>query len=93
MIDFVVDSINLSEKSDCYVIAEIRNNHMGSLENSFKLIEAAKKSGASAVKFQKRDNKTLFSDKLLIPPTKIEIVLEKLMVNIDKMLNFLKKIL
>ncbi len=68
MNDFVVDSTNISKKSDCYVIAEIGNNHMGSLENSFKLIEAAKSSGASAVKFQKRDNKILFSDRLFNSP-------------------------
>ncbi len=34
------------------IIAEISGNHGGSLENAFDLIEAAKRSGADAVKFQ-----------------------------------------
>ena len=63
MNDFVVDSTNISKKSDCYVIAEIGNNHMGSLENSFKLIEAAKSSGASAVKFQIYKTEKIMSKK------------------------------
>ena len=34
---------------------------MGSINEAFKLIEAAKKSGADAVKLQKRDNKSLYT--------------------------------
>ena len=34
------------------IIAEIGNNHEGNFENALKLIDAAKKSGANAVKFQ-----------------------------------------
>jgi pseudaminic acid synthase len=35
-----------------YVIAEMSANHNGSIENAFKIIEAAKHSGANAVKLQ-----------------------------------------
>ena len=35
-----------------YIIAEIGSNHNGILENAYKLIDVAKNSGASAVKFQ-----------------------------------------
>ena len=38
-----------------FVIAEIGQNHNGSMENARKLIDMAVRCGASAVKFQKRD--------------------------------------
>ena len=34
------------------IIAEIGNNHEGSFDNAIKLINAAKKTGVDAVKFQ-----------------------------------------
>ena len=51
----------LLNKKNIFVIAEIGHNHMGSINEAFKLIEAAKKSGADAVKLQKRDNKSLYT--------------------------------
>lgn len=42
-----------------FFIAEIGNNHQGDIEIAKKMILAAKNSGASAVKFQKRNNKAL----------------------------------
>lgn len=39
----------------CFVIAEIGLNHQGDMPTAKALIEAAKRAGADAVKFQKRD--------------------------------------
>ena len=44
-----------------FFIAEIGNNHMGEISKAKDMIIAAKNSGASAVKFQKRDNENLFT--------------------------------
>jgi N-acetylneuraminate synthase/sialic acid synthase len=52
---------SVSDDSDAYVIAEVGHNHQGNLENAIELIRAAARSGASAVKFQKRNNKKLFT--------------------------------
>jgi len=49
-----------SEKNDFYLIAEIGHNHMGDLDLAKKMIREAKSAGASAVKLQKRDNKSLY---------------------------------
>ena len=46
-----------------FVIAEIGINHNGSLENAFRMIDAAAEAGCSAVKFQ------LFTAKNLYPKT------------------------
>ncbi len=35
-----------------FIVAEVGNNHEGNLSNAFKLIDAAKKSGVDAIKFQ-----------------------------------------
>src|SRR3990170_1430175 len=45
-----------------YVIAEIGHNHQGNIEKAIELIDIAVRAGADAVKFQKRDNKTLFTE-------------------------------
>lgn len=51
-----------------FVIAEIGHNHQGSLEKARELFLAAKESGANAVKLQKRNNKTLFTEELYNQP-------------------------
>ena len=51
-----------------FVIAEIGHNHKGSLKIAKELFYEAKKSGASAVKLQKRDNKELYTDKFYNKP-------------------------
>lgn len=51
----------VSDKGPCYVIAEIGHNHQGRLDTALKMIETAASCGVNAVKFQKRDNKTLFT--------------------------------
>jgi len=56
-----IASRTINDESDVYVIAEIGNNHGGSLETCKKMFRAAKRAGADAVKLQKRDNKTLYT--------------------------------
>lgn len=45
----------IGQGSPCYIIAEIGNNHNGSLANAKKLVDAAKAAGVDCVKFQIRD--------------------------------------
>lgn len=52
-------AINLSALNKPYIIAEIGVNHNGNLERAKKLVYQAKKCGASAVKFQTFQAKTL----------------------------------
>src|SRR5689334_5262714 len=56
-----IDGIEISDSSSCFVIAEIGHNHQGSVEQCKELFDAAKRTGASAVKLQKRDNIALFT--------------------------------
>ncbi|MBN2125290.1 MAG: N-acetylneuraminate synthase family protein [Deltaproteobacteria bacterium] len=58
----------ISDASDCYVIAEIGHNHQGSVEKAQEMIRIAKESGANAVKFQKRNNRDLYTEVLYNKP-------------------------
>lgn len=51
----------ISTEGPCYVIAEIGHNHQGNLETALRMIKVAASCGVQAVKFQKRDNKTLYT--------------------------------
>lgn len=51
----------ISDEAPAFVIAEIGHNHQGNLDTALRLIRAAADSGASAVKFQKRHNESLFT--------------------------------
>ncbi|AHJ28660.1 N-acetylneuraminate synthase family protein [Nodularia spumigena CS-584] len=55
--NFIIDA-----QSPTFVIAEIGNNHNGSLELAKQLIDAAIASGADCAKFQLRDLKSLYSN-------------------------------
>src|SRR3989442_10032247 len=56
-----IDGVEIPDGSSCYVIAEIGNNHQGSLEQAKQLVDAAKECGVDAVKLQKRANRALYT--------------------------------
>jgi sialic acid synthase len=58
----------IDDESPTYVIAEIGNNHQGSIEKAKELIQAAADCGVDAVKFQKRSNRTLYTKALYDAP-------------------------
>lgn len=58
----------ISTEGPCYVIAEIGHNHQGNLETALKMIKVAALYGVQAVKFQKRDNKTLYTTAMYNKP-------------------------
>ena len=64
MRQIVIDGKLINDDTPPFVIAEIGHNHQGNLESALQLIRAAASSGASAAKFQKRNNKTLFTPEL-----------------------------
>jgi sialic acid synthase len=63
-----IEDFEISDASDCYVIAEIGHNHQGSIDNAKKLLDEAKSAGAHAVKLQKRDNRSLYTHDLYNKP-------------------------
>jgi sialic acid synthase len=56
-----IDGVTIADDRECYVIAEIGHNHQGDVDQAKRLIDAAKDCGASAVKLQKRSNRTLYT--------------------------------
>ncbi len=60
------EKIGLDEP--CYIIAEIGINHNGKVTLAKKLIDVAVESGANAVKFQKRDLKSIYKKEVLENP-------------------------
>jgi sialic acid synthase len=64
----VIDSFEINDTGDCYVIAEVGHNHQGSLEKAKEMFRSAKECGVNAVKLQKRDNRSLFTRALYDMP-------------------------
>ena len=51
---------NLENRS--FIIAEVGQNHQGDINIAKKYVEVFASMGADAIKFQTRNNKTLFSE-------------------------------
>lgn len=60
----------IGENNPTFIVAEIGLNHNGKLELAKKMIRAAKEAGADAVKFQKRDLKSLYKKDVYENPNK-----------------------
>jgi len=58
----------IGEGQSCFVIAEIGINHNGEIETAKKLIDVAVRSGADAVKFQKRTVDVVYTAEELARP-------------------------
>jgi N-acetylneuraminate synthase/sialic acid synthase len=63
-----IDGVRISDDDPCWVIAEIGHNHQGDVEKCKQLFREAKAAGASAVKLQKRDNRSLFTREMFDKP-------------------------
>ena len=64
MRELKINDLKINDESECFVIAEVGHNHQGSVDTAMKIFDAAKESGANAVKLQKRDNKNLFTKEM-----------------------------
>jgi len=53
----------IGDSHPCFIIAEIGNNHQGEVGLAKKLIDMASETGVNAVKFQKRDIRSLLTEK------------------------------
>ena len=58
----------MNNRNYIYIIAEIGINHNGSLDIAKQLIDQACEAGCDAVKFQKRDIKTVYAKNILDQP-------------------------
>ncbi len=83
-----------ARNSSPYMIAEIGNNHNGSVKLAKQLIIEAKKCGADCVKFQTFSTKSLFSKKSFIKNKKLKYQSDKYTLDLKTfktLKNFAKK--
>lgn len=66
--EMTIDGVTITCATDPYVIAEIGHNHQGSVEICKQMFDAAKWAGCNAVKLQKRDNRSLYSEEFFNSP-------------------------
>ena len=59
--------MEISDDFNAFVIAEIGNIHQGRIETCERLCTEASSAGATAIKLQKRDNKSLFMNEFYDP--------------------------
>ena len=64
----ILDGTEIGDGNPCYIIAEIGINHNGDVLLAKKLIDVASKSGANAVKFQKRNLDLIYQKEILENP-------------------------
>ncbi len=57
----LASGVRIGHHQACFVVAEIGNNHQGSLDTAKEMVHAAARAGANAVKFQKRDTRALLT--------------------------------
>ncbi len=57
---FEIGNRGIGKNHPCFIIAEIGNNHNGSMENAYRLVDQAIGAGVDCVKFQMRDMGTLY---------------------------------
>ena len=60
---FYIGKNEISNSSRVFTIAEVGNNHQGSIENAKTLVDLIKDSGADCAKFQMRNVKSLYKNK------------------------------
>jgi sialic acid synthase SpsE/sugar phosphate isomerase/epimerase len=58
--NFKIGIKNISQNHPCFIIAEIGNNHQGSMSHAKQLIDAALAADVDCVKFQLRNNSKLY---------------------------------
>ena len=63
-----INGRTIDDSSPAYVVAEIGSNHGGNVDTALQMIRIAAACGADSVKFQCRENRTLYSDALLNQP-------------------------
>lgn len=68
MRQITIENTKVGDSTDCYVIAEVGHNHQGSVEKAKEMFLEAHRAGASAVKLQKRDNRTLYTQEMYDKP-------------------------
>ncbi len=56
-----IGNVEISDDTKPFIIAEVGHNHQGKLDSALDLIRSAALAGATAVKFQTRNNKALFT--------------------------------
>jgi N-acetylneuraminate synthase/sialic acid synthase len=66
--ELTIDGVRIGDDTDCYVVAEIGQNHQGSVELAKTLFDEAKRCGVHAVKLQKRDNASLYTAEFFNKP-------------------------